>query len=209
MNINIWRRENFFLFLKIPFVSFHTGEQLYFPSLCSSPACLFAHQSNSCVLRVLNLPVCSLYCCPLLPCSADTEHYSLPPSHHKLGHLFARQVQGEVLVCSFDGERVLLCEHAGALVGEALIAAAVTQLLGAAKGVTVRGVLAELCPLQAVLLIEADVVKGLAVPVGGRLRLPAHRSLRGKNNRSNIKKYTSKCRYTKMLSQLSAALMLK
>lgn len=121
------------------------------------------------------MPVC---CCASSPCSSD--RCSPPPSHHKLGHLFARQVQGEVLICSFDWKWVLLCQHAGALPGEALIAAAVTQLLGAAEGVAVCGVLAELRPLQAVLLIEADVVQGLAVPVGRRLRLPARRCLRGK-----------------------------
>lgn len=108
------------------------------------------------------------------------ERISLPPSHHELRHLFARQVQGEVLICSFDGKRVLLAEHSGALLSQALVAAAVTQLLGTAEGVTVGGVLAELGPLQAVLLIEADVVQGLAVAVRGRLRLPAHRCLRGK-----------------------------
>lgn len=121
------------------------------------------------------MPVCY---CFLSPCSSG--RCSPPPSHHKLGHLFARQVQGEVLICSFDGKRVLLRQHAGALLCEALVAAAaVAQLLGAAEGVAVRGVLAELRPLQAVLLIEADVVQGLAVPVGRRLRLPARRCLRG------------------------------
>lgn len=72
---------------------------------------------------------------------------------------------------------MLLAEHSGALLSQALVAAAVTQLLGTAEGVAVRGVLAELRPLQAVLLIEADVVQGLAVAVRGRLRLPAHRRL--------------------------------
>lgn len=75
---------------------------------------------------------------------------------------------------------MLLVEHAGALIGEALIAAAVTQLLGAAERVTVCGVLAELRPLQAVLLVEPNIVKRLAVPVGGRLRLPACRRLQGR-----------------------------
>lgn len=106
------------------------------------------------------------------------EHIALPPSHHKLRHLFAGQVQGEVLICPFDGKRVLLAEHSGALLSQALVAAAVTQLLGTAEGVAVRRVLAELRPLQAVLLIEADVVQGLAVAVGGRLGLPARRRLR-------------------------------
>lgn len=83
---------------------------------------------------------------------------------------------------------MLLSQHAGALLREALIAAAaVTQLLGAAEGVAVRGVLAELRPLQAVLLIEADVVEGLAVPVGRRLRLPARRCLRGKTTDQILK----------------------
>lgn len=152
---------------------------------------MFVHQWRACTFwRCMNvMPGCCLYC----SCSSDVERSSLPPSHHELGHLFARQVQGEVLICSFDRKWVLLAEHPGALVSEALVAAAVAQLLGAAEGVTVRGVLAELRPLQAVLLIEADVVEGLAVPVGRRLRLPAHRCLRGENNRSNIKKYTSKC----------------
>lgn len=115
------------------------------------------------------------------------EHISLPPSHHELRHLFARQVQGEVLICSFDWKRVLLGEHSGALLSQALVAAAVAQLLGAAEGVAVRGVLAELRPLQAVLLIEADVVEGLAVAVGGRLRLPAHRCLRVKTTDQILK----------------------
>lgn len=75
---------------------------------------------------------------------------------------------------------MLLAQHAGALVGEALVAAAVAQLLGAAKRVTVCRVLTELRPLQAVLLIEPDVVEGLAVPVSRRLRLPARRRLRGR-----------------------------
>lgn len=107
-----------------------------------------------------------------------------PPSHHELGDLVAGQVQGEVLVGSLDGKRVLLAEHAGALIGEALIDAAVAQLLGAAERVAVGGVLAELRPLQAVLLVEPDVVKRLAVPVGGRLRLPARRRL--ESNKLNI-----------------------
>lgn len=72
---------------------------------------------------------------------------------------------------------MLLAEHASALIGEALIAAAaavaVAQLLGAAERVAVSGVLAELRPLQAVLLVEPDVVQRLAVSVGGGLRLPA------------------------------------
>lgn len=103
-----------------------------------------------------------------------------PPSHHKLRDLFTGQVQGEVLVGSFDGKWVLLAEHASALIGEVLIDAAVAQLLGTAERVTVCSVLAELRPLQAVLLVEPDVVKRLAVPVGRRLRLPACRCLRGK-----------------------------
>lgn len=112
---------------------------------------------------------------------ARTGVSSSPPlSHHELGHLVAGQVQGKVLVGPFDGERVLLAQHAGALVGEALVAPAVAQLLGTAKRVTVRRVLTELRPLQAVLLIEPDVVEGLAVPVGRRLRLPARRRLRGR-----------------------------
>lgn len=82
---------------------------------------------------------------------------------------------------------MLLGQHAGTLLSEALVAAAVTQLLGAAEGVAVRGVLAELRPLQAVLLIEADVVEGLAVPVGRRLRLPARRCLRGKTTDQTLK----------------------
>lgn len=102
---------------------------------------------------------------------------------------------------------MLLAEHSGALLSQALVAAAaaaaaVTQLLGAAEGVTVRSVLAELGPLQAVLLIEADVVEGLAVAVSGRLRLPARRCLRVKNNTSNIKRIkrcASKCGHTKTL----------
>lgn len=77
-------------------------------------------------------------------------------------------------------------QHAGALVGQALVPAAVAQLLGAAEGVAVGGVLAELRPLQAVLLVEPDVVQRLAVAVGGRLGLPARRRLRGQRNRSNI-----------------------
>lgn len=82
---------------------------------------------------------------------------------------------------------MLLAEHSGALLSQALVAAAVAQLLGAAEGVAVRGVLAELRPLQAVLLIEADVVEGLAVAVGGRLRLPAHRCLRVKTTDQILK----------------------
>ena len=106
-----------------------------------------------------------------------------PPSHHELGDLFAGQVQGEVLVGSLDGERVLLAEHAGTLVGEALVAAAVAQLLGAAEGVAVGRVLAELRPLQAVLLVEPDVIERLAVAVGRRLRLPARRRLQVEKNK--------------------------
>lgn len=83
-------------------------------------------------------------------------------SHDKLGNLFAGQVQREVLVGSLDGKWVLLAKHASTLIGKALIAAAsaaaVTQLLSATECVAVGGVLAELRPLQAVLLIEADVV---------------------------------------------------
>lgn len=75
---------------------------------------------------------------------------------------------------------MLLAGHAGALIGEGLVAAAVAQLLGAAERITVCGVLAELRPLQAVLLIEPDVVERLAVPVGGRRRLPARRGLMAK-----------------------------
>lgn len=68
-----------------------------------------------------SMSVCSSampVCChnrTLSSCSSDTKHISLPLSHHKLGHLFARQVQGEVLICSFDGKRVLLAEHSGTL----------------------------------------------------------------------------------------------
>lgn len=102
------------------------------------------------------------------------------PSHYELGDLVAGQVQGEVFVGSFDGKRVLLARHAGALIGEGLVSAAIAQLLGAAERVTVCSVLAELRPLQAVLLIEPDVVKRLAVPVGGRRRLPARRGLQAK-----------------------------
>lgn len=80
-------------------------------------------------------------------------------SHHKLGDLLAGQIQGEVFVGSLDGERVLLSAHARALIRQALVAAAVAELLGAAEGVAVGGVLAELRPLQAVLLVEADVVQ--------------------------------------------------
>lgn len=89
-----------------------------------------------------------------------------PPSHHKLRDLVAGQVQGEVFVGSLDGERVLLAAHACALIGEALVAAAVAELLGAAERVAVGGVLAELRPLQAVLLVEPHVVERLAVSVG-------------------------------------------
>lgn len=87
--------------------------------------------------------------------------YFVLPSHDKLGNLIAGQVQREVLVGSLDGKRVLLAKHAGTLIGQALIAAAaaaVAQLLSATECVAVGGVLAELRPLQAVLLIEADVV---------------------------------------------------
>lgn len=83
---------------------------------------------------------------------------------------------------------MLLAEHAGALVGEALVAAAVAQLLGAAERVAVGGVLAELRPLQAVLLVEPDVVQRLAVPVGRRLRLPGRGCLQGESDKSNIMK---------------------
>lgn len=77
---------------------------------------------------------------------------------------------------------MLLSQHSGALLSQALVAAAaaVAQLLGAAEGVAVGGVLAELRPLQAVLLIETDVVQGLTVAVGGRRRFPACRRLRVK-----------------------------
>lgn len=89
--------------------------------------------------------------------------HSVPPSHHKLGDLVGGQVQREVLVGSLDWEWVLLAEHACALIGQALIAAAadaatVPQLLSTTKCVAVGGVLAELRPLQAVFLIEADVI---------------------------------------------------
>lgn len=131
-----------------------------------------------------------------------------PPSHHKLGDLFAGQVQGKVLVGSLDGKRVLLVQHAGALIGETLIAAAVAQLLGAAKRVAVGGVLAELRPLQAVLLVEPDVVKRLAVPVGRRLRLPARRCLREESNKSDIIKTLQTFKNDKRL-QLSIDLFLK
>ena len=90
----------------------------------------------------------------------------LPPSHHKLGHLVTGEVQREVLAGSLDGEGVLVATDAAALIGEALVTAAVAMLLGAAEGVAVRRVLAELRPLQAVLLVQAHVIQGLAVPVG-------------------------------------------
>lgn len=122
-------------------------------------------------------PVCHL-------CSFDILHISVPPSHHELGHLLARQIQGEVLICSFDGKRVLLSQHPGALLSQALVAAAVAQLLGTAEGVAVGGVLAEFRPLQAVLLVETDVVQGLTVAVGGRRRLPTCRCLRVKKQQS-------------------------
>lgn len=114
----------------------------------------------------------------------------MPPSHHELRHLLARQVQGEVFICSFDGKRVLLSQHSCALLSQALVAAAVAQLLGTAEGVAVGGVLAELRPLQAVLLIETDVVQGLTVAVGGRRRFPACRCLRVKTT-GPILKYTT------------------
>lgn len=74
---------------------------------------------------------------------------------------------------------MLLTAHAGALVGEALVAAAVAELLGAAERVAVGGVLAQLRPLQTVLLVEPDVVERLAVSVGRGLRFSASRRLRG------------------------------
>lgn len=75
---------------------------------------------------------------------------------------------------------MLLSQHPGTLLSQALVAAAVAQLLGTAEGVAVGGVLAELRPLQAVLLIETDVVQGLTVAVSGRRRFPACRCLRVK-----------------------------
>ena len=83
---------------------------------------------------------------------------------------------------------MLLAAHAGALVGEALVAAAVAQLLGAAERVAVGGVLAELRPLQTVLLVEPDVIERLAVSVGGGLRFPACRRLRVESNKSHVKR---------------------
>ena len=60
---------------------------------------------------------------------------------------------------------MLLGEHAGPLIGQSLVpasasatATAVAQLLSAAERVAVSGVLAELRPLLAVLLVEPDVV---------------------------------------------------
>lgn len=110
-------------------------------------------------------------------------------SHHKLGDLLAGQIQGEVFVGSLDGEWVLLSAHAGALIRQTLVAAAVAELLGAAEGVAVGGVLAELRPLQAVLLVEADVVQRLTVAVGRGLWLPARGRLRVERN--NQKKLTT------------------
>lgn len=63
--------------------------------------------------------------------------------------------------------------NAGPLLGLAVVAAAVAQLLSAAERVAVGGVLAELRPLLAVLVVQPDVVQRLAVAVGGGLRLPA------------------------------------
>lgn len=72
---------------------------------------------------------------------------------------------------------MLLAEGAGALLRQARLPAAVAQLLSAAERVAVGGVLAELRPLLAVLLVEPDVVERLAVAVGGRAGLPARRGL--------------------------------
>lgn len=68
-------------------------------------------------------------------------------SHHKLWDLIASQIQGKVLVCSLDGKGMLLVDHTGTMIGQALVAIAVTQLLSTAKCVAVCSVLAELCPL--------------------------------------------------------------
>ena len=86
-------------------------------------------------------------------------------SHYKLWDLVAGQVKGEVFAGPLDGERVLLPADPSALLCQTLVAAAVVELLGAAERVAVGGVLAELRPLHAALLVEPDVVQRLAVSV--------------------------------------------
>lgn len=81
----------------------------------------------------------------------------LPTSHHKLRHLLCGQVQGEVLVGSFDGKRVLVITDTSPLFRNSLVT--IAKLLHTTKCVTVGGVLTWLHPLWGIPLVQTDIIQ--------------------------------------------------
>lgn len=102
----------------------------------------------------------------------------LPSSHNKLGHLLCTQVQGKVLIGSFDGKRVLVITDTNPLFCHSLVT--IAKLLHATKCVTVSRVLTGLHPLWGIPLVQTNIIQWLAVPVCGVLRLPAWHHLNNK-----------------------------
>lgn len=80
-----------------------------------------------------------------------------PHSHNKLRHLLCSQVQGEVLVGSFDGKRVLVITDTCPLFHNSLVT--IAKLLHATERVTVGRVLTGLHPLWGIPLVETDIIQ--------------------------------------------------
>lgn len=86
--------------------------------------------------------------------------YHFTPSHYKLRHLLRSQVQREVLVGSFDGERVLVVTDTRALFRKSLVttADAIAKVLDTPKCITMGRVLTELRPLLAIFLVQTNII---------------------------------------------------
>lgn len=117
---------------------------------------------------------------PASPSRGQAGGRSCPPpppprrSDDELGDFVVGEIQREVFAGSFDGEGLL---DVDALLGQAAVAVEpfLLQPVGAAKGVALGRILAEVGQLQEVLLVEPNVIQAQAVPVRRRLRFPARR----------------------------------
>jgi len=100
----------------------------------------------------------------LPPPRAGSRSCSPRRSDDELGDFVVGEIQGEVFAGSFDGEGLL---DVDALLGQAAIAVEpfLLQPVGAAEGVALGRVLAEVGQLQEVLLVEPNVIQAQAVPV--------------------------------------------
>lgn len=89
-------------------------------------------------------------------------------SDNELGDLVVSEVQGKVLAGSLDWERIL---DVGTLLGQAAAAVetVLIQLVATPESVALSSVLAQACNAQEVFLVQSDVVKAQAMPIGGGL----------------------------------------